>query len=365
MRKHLLDAVPGRELGAVLQPYLQSVIILRPEQQEQFKCAIDSLFTAYPGLAARLVRRTGIAAEHPELAGWLLAQACQRASPAVSGYLQKIGQQAGLEEFLPGRGGSPFTRSQADALKVMRAMAQAYFEGAGRGALTLRFNPLLVGPSGVGKTFLVSELGRELNLPVLKLTVGEWLVVGAKGTPALGLVQRFICDHERGLIHLDELDKYRADRSPWMMSVMTEVFGLLDRSFHYAGEQGPAWTNAHAERLKRNVFIIGSGTWQEIWRNAAARPVGFNSRAPGFNAAQQVREARLIPEELVNRFNDPWLILDHYTAEDFRRLGREHGLVEPEFDPIAAAASKLNFRYLENAATRREIARRLAEPSGP
>lgn len=38
------------------------------------------------------------------------------------------------------------------------------------------------------------------------------------------------------------------------------------------------------------------------------------------------------------------LILDHCTAEDFRWLGREHRLVEPELDSIAVAASKFNFR---------------------
>ncbi len=62
------------------------------------------------------------------------------------------------------------------------------------------------------------------------------------------------------------------------------------------------------------------------------------------------------PPELVNRFNDHWLVLEPYQAADFRALVAELGLPPTLIDPTAAVASGLNFRYVENAFTEHLLA---------
>jgi hypothetical protein len=268
----------------------------------------------------------------------------------------------------PGTPVGPLTPSQEQAACLLQAFAALYFAGGTNYGLTPRYNPLLVGPSGVGKTHLVQALGRELNLPVLKLTVGDWLPHGVKHeAPTLHRLGQAVEQHERLIVLLDELDKFRSMEGTWALSVLTEVFTVLDRN------PGGAWSPENIERLRRNVFLVGAGTWQDLWEVGDAKaPLGFwPSQAPGDGPAvrdrimQKIRRARLIPPELLNRMHDRWLILEPYTAADFRAVARHLGLKEGILDPEAAAASGLNFRACENAVAAHALRAHLAKQQSP
>lgn len=247
--------------------------------------------------------------------------------------------------------GGPQSASQERAARMLRAFARLYYEGGIRHGITLRTTPLLIGPSGVGKTHLVRELGRSLQLPVMKATVGDWLPHGVKHeAPTLHRLEEAVEKHDLFILHLDELDKFRSTEGTWALSVLTEIFSVLDR------DPGGTWSLANLNRLRRNVFIIGSGTWQDQWdQDAPKPPLGFGtSAAPGGvrpALAARIRKARVIPPELLNRFNDHWLVLEPYEAADFRRIAHTLGLGEGVIDPVAAAASGLNFRAIENILT--------------
>lgn len=115
--------------------------------------------------------------------------------------------------------------------------------------IKLRTNPLIVGPSGVGKTWIAEDLARELKLPIFKVTCGDWLPQGVqRETPTLNRLRDFIKCHPRYVLHIDELDKYRAtEGGPAQAGVRTfrSRFGQTNEN-----------------RLNRSRKLDGLGGWE-------------------------------------------------------------------------------------------------------
>jgi len=263
------------------------------------------------------------------------------------------------------------TRSQEAALTQLLALARLNFSNPSYGPVKLRTIPLILGPSGVGKTHLVRELAERLKLRVLKLSYGEWIIEAARHEPST--FRRIRQELDRGqsiLLHIDELDKFVFTTDPWSRALFGEVFGLLDRApgatSHHAVEVGkgrlPGWTDEQVQQLASNVFIVTSGTWMSLFEARVRRPIGFwqgQESKGGIDLAalrSAVRNQGIIPAELLNRLNEDWLVLEPYSENDFRALAKSMELSPDLFDPEEAVASGLNFRFLENRLTRSAVA---------
>ena len=269
-----------------------------------------------------------------------------------------LSKHAGENDLLPRPTPEPrvsFTASQARVLGNLEAMARLYFYEPERADVRLRLEALVVGASGVGKTFLIHQLGARLEIPVIKLTMGDWMPLGGRGgIPTMTMLAKVLSKNERVILYIDELCKMRSMySSAWTLCIATEAFGLLDR------QPGPEWSKEAALNLKKNAFLVGSGTWQELFDLRDKTSVGFGSGQTNAVGEIQrlVRKHQLIPPELLNRFNDDWGILDPYSENDFRRMIRELGLEPGVIDPVAAAESGLNFRAIENALTAHPLRR--------
>lgn len=284
-------------------------------------------------------------------------------------FVRLLAAQAGfmhdLESDPPPAGINYLTASQAEAYAQLKGLAQIFFsqQNHEKSPVSLRLNPLIVGPSGVGKNHLVSLLGEELKIPVLRFTVGDWIVLGSRmGQTSFEVIQRSLDQHERLIIYFDELDKYRAQDNSWTLSQTTEIFSVLDRAVSHGGSSSNPWTGVHSRKLRDNVFLIGAGTWQDVWKHQIGRRMGFgNTETQHDEIAHQIRRSGLIPEELLNRFLDRWLVLTPYTEDDFRRVAQALDLGPDILDPVEAAASGRNFRYVENALTADALRRQLRE----
>ena len=271
----------------------------------------------------------------------------------------------------------PLTLSQERALSVLTGLASIQFKGTRIAGLRPRTNALLVGPSGAGKTHVVTVFADRLGLPVLKLTVGDWIVNGARASEPCTMerVQSFVGTGRRGVIFIDELDKMRAHDNQWSLSLVTEVYGLLDRRVGLAGSARSPWTAEHSANLRDNILFVGAGTWMDLWTGSSpgrsTRPIGFcrtdapTEIPPRENVLREIRAAHVIAEELLFRFCPDWLVLDPYSADDFRMLGRSLGLGPELLDPAEGAASGLNFRFIEACLTRAALAADMAaRPTG-
>lgn len=254
------------------------------------------------------------------------------------------------------------TASQRAAYREICALSEIYFSGeAMTDGVSLRIAPLVIGPSGVGKTHVITMAARALGLPVIRMTVGDWIIQAARQPPcALEVLQQHLNQHHRFVLFIDELDKLSLSRigSEYSRFQHAEIYAALDRSITYHCARGSSWTEEHAEKLRHNVMIVGGGTWHDLWKDSHRRPLGFGQTAQDTDdISKQIRQARIIPDELLNRFSDRWLLLHPYTVEDFQTLARQIGLGSEDFDPVAAVASGGNFRAIQNALTSRALKR--------
>jgi hypothetical protein len=289
-----------------------------------------------------------------------------------AGDAQASGQVAELALFLGIKPPTPpqpsgdvgtLTASQQAAFREIVALSEIYFAGGlDHAGVNLRIAPLVIGPSGVGKTHLVMAVGRALGLPIVRMTVSDWIIQAARQTPsALTVLQAKLKENQKFILFIDELDKLSksSDGGAYTLFQQVEIYAVLDRAVSYPGGQ---WGSEQDRQLRENVMIVGGGTWHDLWTAGPQRSMGFGSAAAATDdIANKIRQARIIPEELLNRFSDRWLLLRPYTPEDFQVIAERIGLAPEDFDPVAAAASGGNFRAIQNAVTARELKRHFAK----
>jgi hypothetical protein len=369
MLHELAESVSTVALLRALAGYVQNTAE-SPERQRDLSRRLALAVISRPRVVIDVCRTTRLALRRPDLAVRLCRQALRQAEAGEREGILAYAREAGL--VLPESSDSPtaapqpqLTAAQARALARLQMMSELFFAGAPAGPLAPRLIPLLVGPSGTGKTHVVRAFARELGCPVLRLSVGDWIVQGSRRASTFERLREWLDAHPKMILHLDELDKFAMHDDAWSHAVFGEVFAVLDREVSPAPDGEKPWTSVHTQKLQRQVFLVGSGTWQNLWSGGGRGGLGFHAGAPEPRAAdsigQRIRRARLIPEELLNRFNDNWLILEPYTAEDFVRLGAEVGLPPGALDPAAAVRSGLNFRCVENAYTEALLAGRQAD----
>jgi hypothetical protein len=209
------------------------------------------------------------------------------------------------------------TKSQtkaSHALKKMWALKCARISEVG--GITNRTTPLIVGPSGTGKSALVNHFCRSLSIPMITLTPGTWIVVGAKAEPpTTKQLANFLRNYDQGVIFLDEVNKLRNNHleNPWMMSVFNEILALLDGDDRLVGAD---LTSELIRKMKSRFMIVGAGAWQDEWN--ACRPtavLGFGGKSGGGDIdeeifQQQVRgQHSILPDELLFRFNERFIFL--------------------------------------------------------
>lgn len=236
-----------------------------------------------------------------------------------------------------------------------------------------RAHPLIVGPSGAGKTFLACELARRLKLPLLAVTAGGWVVHGAREPRyTLTAIAEFVEDNPCGVIFVDEIDKLdrrHAAESAWGASVQQELFALLDGDQRLDQLSFPAAARA---RLGRDYLIIGAGAWQAEARAAledgatGGRRCGFaqppaddggsDTAGAGEDFARRLAARLLaqdsVAEELLYRFALPPVILGPPLAGEV--IGRILAL-HAELGMAAPAKVVLNALAAEALASRRAV----------
>lgn len=305
------------------------------------KIARSELSNTEPGLVRRLIFHSYNCASSTKARGTVRSIA----------NLVRCGSQLPI---VPGLDPLLLTRSQQAALEKLDSLVGVFFSQADPTLpVRMRIAPLLVAPSGSGKTFLASLVAKRHGLPLIRTSVAEWMVQGSKATePTLNLIRDTIDKHPEGLVlFVDELDKL-AGSDTWSIAQRGEIFCCAgDRNITGAG-----WNDHHRKVLRERVFIVGSGTWQDIWTRQLTKHRGFSGPDMRTNTIEdEIRASRAIPDELLLRWG-PIIPIHPYTKEDFEMIGRQLNL-GPEFlNPSQAATSGLNFRAIELAVTHRALA---------
>lgn len=297
--------------------------------------------------------------EHPQILTRLVVHAYNSCTNGKGrGEVRRIAQLAGLGGKLPipASGGDVLlTESQERVLSQLQAQLEIFLEQAAAPApIRMRIAPLIVAPTGVGKTFLTQLLARRNGIKLFRTSVAEWMVLGSKAEPTLGVLAKAIERSPHGLIlHIDEIDKLSAQES-WSIAQRGEIFAVADRNIMAEG-----WTDAHRAALRDKVFVVGSGTWQQVWTQLGKRMGFVKGRASDEDIEVAIRTSNMIPEELLNRWS-PTMCLGPMTALDFTRIAEALNITKEYLDPETAVRGGKNFRAVESALTSRALAQRAA-----
>jgi SpoVK/Ycf46/Vps4 family AAA+-type ATPase len=211
---------------------------------------------------------------------------------------------------------------QQEAYAQLRLFSDLLFHRQWQSSfLSPRLLPLIVGPTGVGKSHVVKTLAHDLSLPFLRLTSSNWIVSGSRDLTTATRVQQFVSAHNSGIIQVDELDKFQQSTSDWCRHVTGEVFDLLDGIILHDLDL--------SKKLRTRMLIIGSGTWQDLWSKTNGGTIGFKapeSHESNEEIRRKIRDSNIIPQ-LLRRFNSSLIVIRPAEENDYRNSAHTIGLV--------------------------------------
>lgn len=183
---------------------------------------------------------------------------------------------------------------------------------------------LIIGPSGIGKTYLVIRLAETQGLPLLAINIPNWIPRGAsqKDQITLDQIKAFVAAHDQGIIMIDELNKlnsHHTSQTAWSSDIYTECLAFLDQDVRldFMGLAGLI------PKLRSNFMIVGTAAFQDEWIQSQATRVSIGFQQPSDKPSREqhfemlVRSQHLVPDELLFRFNDNLILIAPPTDEEF------------------------------------------------
>jgi len=201
--------------------------------------------------------------------------------------------------------------------------------------LRARTNCLLLGPTGTGKTHLVSAVAKalgvdcELGVGFLPLALSNWIILGGQDRSAQSTwttIFKFLRGHRNHtgvVIFLDEIDKLAEHDTSWGTHIRVEGFTLLDLKLPTGlrdGEGDPIPDDALAmaqEVLTERTFIVAAGAFQNLWEKRTQSHIGFSQKSNSLPPPTPTDLVRILPREIVNRFLSTPLILPPLEPDDY------------------------------------------------
>ena len=267
------------------------------------------------------------------------------------------------------------TKSHRAALETLLAMGSLFYSGQrALPKLRLRLTPILCGPTGVGKSFIVEAAARRLQARYFRITRGDWIPTGGKGarSTAFQILDEVVA-FDRVLLHVDELDKFgNLQEREWSASIAADLWNILDGKFQlveylrettFPSQEKPS-EQSLAVRVRTSLWIVGSGTWQHVFaENRAHSSIGFQAGRSAGAAVdfESIARSEAISPELLHRFGE-LIFLEYPTREETRQLLDSTGiarLAKSLAIPVSVDQidwTKGGMRVLETMATRLTIA---------
>ncbi len=273
-------------------------------------------------------------------------------NPATEEEWQEMYEQSVLKE-----NNMQFLAGQRAAFERVVLIAEAFYEGLWHDwVIKPRLMPLVVAPSGHGKNWLIQGLAKKLDMEgaYLRVSPSSWIPQGAKvSSSTLSVIHKLILNSKqrRCILHVDELDKFGDIRQEWSRCCCEELFAVLDKdtNHHYIR----SWKNEDRRAFQKSMFIIGSGTWQELW-NQSQTSVGFGPEKDAVDKNYFAAQKE-IPQELLYRFCNDLVLIPPWKAEDLAEMVEICGsnlpngvveLIESQSEEIIS--SRRGVRFIED-----------------
>jgi hypothetical protein len=231
------------------------------------------------------------------------------------------------------------TKSQRAARETLIQMGHLFFSGERiLPAIKVRLFPLLIGPTGVGKNFLVESAATHLDAYYVKRARGDWLPMGSKsGRPTVFQILDYVATYDRVLLQIDELDKFTdLQNGEWSASIASDLWAILDlsvqipeflREVTFPGREPPTVDEMH-RRIRKNLWIVGSGTFQKVFESGRANAsIGFGRDQEAHKVGMdEIVASRTISHELLLRFNGNPILIQYPSTEETLELLKNSGI---------------------------------------
>lgn len=176
-------------------------------------------------------------------------------------------------------------------------------------------NMLIIGPTGVGKTFIFEVLSKILNLPLIIFSVPGLTQSGFVGKSVDDILVQLItsCNGdlekaERGIIILDEIDKIASSNNSNSKiadeGVQNELLKLVEGDKRLI-TIGSGMNKQEVEFDSSNVIFVGTGAFQSIFNEKPEKHLGFGQTIEPPKITHKITEEVLanngIKKELIGR----------------------------------------------------------------
>jgi ATP-dependent Clp protease ATP-binding subunit ClpX len=228
-----------------------------------------------------------------------------------------------------------------------------------------KLNILLIGNSGVGKTFMIRTLAKQLNKDVYFTSANNLSQTGYQGNSVTdilsGLIAKCQGDINRinnSIVFIDEIDKISANKGGQISteSVQQELLTMLEGGEYYIKSES---SDSQLNISTKNITFICAGAFDGI-RKKENKSLGFNNDISNKTIVKitpnDIENYGFIPE-LVGRL--PIIIeLNNLTKEDIINiLKSKNGILES----LKTIIEKEEIELIIDESTYEEIANKVIE----
>lgn len=217
-------------------------------------------------------------------------------------------------------------------------------------------NLLLVGNSGVGKTYLLQLAARFLEIPMVSVDATKYTSAGYVGNDVEQILTTLLqrsknkADAERGIVFIDEFDKLATKKGPNDSDVNTTgVQYALLKMVEGTVLDVPTSMDRHSSRQTidtSNIMFVFAGAFGNLVdKKKKARKIGFSSESPDkVKRAAEINETDLIEygiiPEILGRIGT------FITLEDLNKEQLMSILLDVEDSPVKQAKELCKLRGL-------------------
>jgi ATP-dependent Clp protease ATP-binding subunit ClpX len=247
---------------------------------------------------------------------------------------------------------------------IARARKRHYQKFNSECSLAEPYKILLIGNSGTGKTFMMEQLAKMLDFPLLKLdatqlspgsgnnstdqkalvklfttTINDWL----ERRKRIGYTDSFEGAKEKLVVYIDEIDKLTCSfesSGNWNKHIQNSLLSVVDNHDEWSG-----------------ISFVFSGAFADMERDMQKQSIGFNT-------VTTINQQRLIDDDIIKHGLIPEFVgrltavveLDQFNEADYRHIMYEillptyrYDISDTDVTNIIARAiiSKQGVRYLK------------------